>query len=118
MIGIGLCLIAMFVLQLITPYWWWIMVVPLLYALFAGKSGWQGFRTGMMSAGLLWLAAGLFYLMISGDLVAGRIADMFRLGSPWLVLLVTALLAALAGGFAGSTGDFLRAAFRKNLAMN
>lgn len=112
MIGIVLCLIAMLVLQWITAYWWWIMVVPLFYALFASKSGWQGFRTGLASAGLLWLGAGLFYMMTSSDIVAGRIAEMLRLGSPWLVLLVTALLAAIAGGFAGSTGYFLRAAFR------
>ncbi|MFQ5631755.1 MAG: hypothetical protein ACE5I1_23530 [bacterium] len=112
MFGILLCLIAMFVLQVVTPYWWWIMVVPAIYALVAGRSGWQGFSTGMASAGLLWLGAGLFYLLTSSDIVAGRIAEMLRLGSGWAVLILTAVLAALAGGFAGSSGYLLKAAFK------
>ena len=112
MIGIFVCLAAMLVLQIVTPYWWWIMVVPFLYAVVLGRTGWSGFRTGLLSAGLLWLAAGLYYLLTGSDVIAGRVGQMFPLGSGWGVLAATAVLAALAGGFAGSTGYLLKAALK------
>lgn len=112
MIGIVVCIAVMLVLQTVTLYWWWIMVVPFGYALVALKSGSIGFRTGLLSAGLLWLAAGGYALVTSSDIVAGRIAGMLQLGgSGWLVLLVTAVVAGLAGGISGMTGSLLRAVF-------
>ncbi|GAG25438.1 unnamed protein product, partial [marine sediment metagenome] len=62
---------------------------------------------------LLWLAWSL-YLMFSGsDIIAQRIAIMIGLNSRWLLVLMTALIAALSAGFSGSAGYFLRAALEK-----
>ena len=111
MIGVVLCLMVMLVLQIATPYWWWIMIVPFGYALMALNSGWQGFRTGLISAGLLWLAAALYAFMISGDIVAGRVSAMLQLGGAgWMAVLVTAIVASLAGGLAGASGAMLKIA--------
>ena len=112
MISVGICLLVMAVLQLSTPYWWWVMVVPFAYALLFSKSGWKAFGTGLLSAGLLWLGAGVYALTTSSDIIAGRVAAMLGLPATWVVLALTALLAGLAGGFGGSTGYLLRAAVR------
>lgn len=112
MIGVGICLLAMAVLQLSTPYWWWVMAVPFAYALLFSKSGWKAFRTGLLSAALLWLGAGVYMLTTSSDIIAARVAAMLGLPATWLVLVLTALLAGLAGGFGGSTGYLLRAALK------
>lgn len=108
MIGILICLIVMAALQLALPYWWWIMVVPFLYAAVMTRSTWQGFQTGFVSAGVLWLIAGLYFLLTSADLIAGRVATMMQMGSSWTLLVIASLLAALAGGFAGGAGHALK----------
>ncbi len=104
-----ICIVILVLLQLLTPFWWWIILVPLVWGVLLAKTGWQAFRTGMLSAGLLWLAWSL-YLMFSGsDIIAQRIAIMIGVNSSWLLVLMTALIAALTAGFSGSTGYFLRA---------
>jgi hypothetical protein len=105
-----ICLVILVLLQILTPFWWWIILVPLVCGVLLAKTGWQAFRTGMLSAGLLWLAWSL-YLMFSGsDIIAQRIAIMIGVNSTWLLVLMTALIAALSAGFSGSSGYFLRAA--------
>lgn len=109
--AILLCLIVLLVLHWFTPFWWWIMVVPFLYALGRARTAWDGFLTGAASAGLLWLSAALVLFLTSADLIAARVAAMLSLGDmPWVLILATGLLAALAAGLAGSTGYLLRAA--------
>jgi len=53
--GTLLCLGALLILQILTPFWWWILLVPFVYGGAFAETGWNGFRTGMLSAGLLWL---------------------------------------------------------------
>ncbi|ARA94713.1 hypothetical protein AWN76_017165 [Rhodothermaceae bacterium RA] len=111
--GILLCLLILLALQWITPFWWWVMVVPFGYALGWARSGGDGFLTGAASAGLLWLGAALLLALTSADLVAARVATMLNLGgAAWVLALATGLVAALAAGLAGSTGFYLRAALQ------
>jgi len=108
-IGVLICLAAMFGLQWIFPAWWWIMVVPFLWCLWKANSGWRGFLVGMLSAGILWLGGSLFYLSTSGEIIAQRVEAAT---SVTMIILITVLIAAVAGGVAGCTGGLLRAAFR------
>jgi hypothetical protein len=59
MIAALVCLLVMLVLELLTPYWWWVMIVPFAYGAGAARTGWRAFRTGLFAAGLLWLGASL-----------------------------------------------------------
>ena len=111
--GLLLCLVVLLALQLLTPFWWWIMVVPFVYALWRARSGWDGFLTGAGSAGLLWLGTALVLSLTSAQLVAPRVATMFNLGgAAWALVLITGLAAGLAAGAAGTAGYFVRAAVR------
>jgi len=113
MTAILACLAAMLALQSLTSFWWWVMVVPFVYGTAAARSGGKAFRTGLAAAGLLWLGAALFFRLAGGRLIAERMARMFGLGSSWLMVLATGLVAALAAGLAGYAGYAVRAAVKK-----
>lgn len=113
MIAVLVCLLVILALQVMTPFWWWVMIVPFAHGAAAARSGRKAFWTGFFAAGLLWLGAGLFFLLTGSAIIAGRMAAMFGLGSGWLMVPVTAFVAALAGAFSGYAGYAVRAALGK-----
>ena len=113
MIAILVCLLAMLALQIITPYWWWVMIVPFCFRRGPWRRAVGGpFRTGLLSAGLLWLGAGTYFYLTGSHLIATRMARMFGLGKSWPMIAATALVAALAAGFSGY-GSALQKLFRR-----
>jgi hypothetical protein len=109
MTAVLMCLLAMLALQLLTPFWWWVMIVPFVFGAAAAQSGWKAFRTGLFAAGLLWLGTSLFLYLTGSGLIATRMAGMFGLGKSWLMIFVTALIAAVAAGVSGYAGYAVRA---------
>lgn len=113
--GVAVCLAIMLMLQLLTPFWWWIMLVPLGFGMWAARSVWHGMGVGMVSAGLLWLGASLYYWLSSGQFIAGRVAAMLGAGlglnSVGLLFVLTALVAVVPAGLAGTTGYWYRCLF-------
>lgn len=105
--------LLLFLLLFFTPYWWWIIVVPLLLGFWNGESGWKSFRDGSASAGSVWLIGALYYYSTESDIIARRVAEMFTLPSPWLLVLATTLVAIICGGVAASTGFSFRSALKK-----
>jgi hypothetical protein len=106
-----ICLLVMLVLQLATPFWWWVMVVPFVAGA-AARSGRKALRTGFLSAGALWLGAGFYYYLTGGGLIATRMAAMLRIGHPVLLVPVTGLVAGVAAGLAGYAGYAVGRLFR------
>lgn len=113
MIAVAVCLLVMLVLGLLTPYWWWIMIVPFAYGAAAAGTGWKALRTGFLAAGLLWLGASGYLFLTGSRIIAGRMAAMFGLGRSWLMVLATGLVAGLAAAFSGYAGYAVRALFKK-----
>ncbi len=99
---------AMWLLHIITPWWWWVMIVPFVFGTVRAKSGWFAFLIGMGSAGLLWLVSSIYYYFTGSAIVTYRITEMIGLGSPLVLIIITAGVAALAGGIACSTGFAIR----------
>lgn len=108
MIGILVCAALILAPQFTTSLWWWIMLVPFLYSLLLSKSGWEGLRTGAVSAGLTWLGMSAFLYLTSSKIIAGRVAAIFGLNLSWVMIIITALAAAVAGGMAGLAGSMLK----------
>jgi hypothetical protein len=113
MTAVLICLLAMLGLQLLTLFWWWVMIVPFVYGAAAAKSGGKAFRTGFFAAGLLWLGSSLFLYLTGSGLIATRMALMFGLGASWLMVPVTTLVAAVAAGVSGYAGHAVRALVKK-----
>jgi hypothetical protein len=99
------------ILQAATPYWWWVMAVPLAMAFAFPSSGWGAFRMGLTSAGAVWILASAALFLTQSQLIAMRIAAMMSLGSGWILVLLTGVIAMLSGGVAGATGAALRSSF-------
>jgi len=113
MIAILVCMAVMLGLGLAAPYWWWIMIVPFGYGAARAKSGWRAFRTGLVAAGLLWLGAATYLYFTGSGLIAARMARMFGVGRPGLMIAAAALVAAVAAGLAGYAGFAARAALKR-----
>jgi hypothetical protein len=95
----------------VTPYWWWILVVPFGMALSRPMTGWEAFRMGSCSAGVVWLIGAGMAFATTSQIIAWRMASMFQLGNGWVVLAVTALLAMILGGISGAAGQSVGAQF-------
>ena len=81
MIGVLVCMAAMLVLGVATPYWWWIMVVPFVFGAAAARTKGVALRTGFMSGLILWGEAAAYFYGTGSRIVAGRMAAMFRASS-------------------------------------
>ena len=112
--GAILCALAIGALQLLTSFWWWILLVPLAFGAAGGtRTGWEAFRTGAFGAGGLWCAVGLWQATTSGRLVAQKVTVMLQVGSPWILLAATTVLAMILAGLAGGTGHLFRESLRR-----
>ncbi|MBN2246132.1 MAG: hypothetical protein JW755_09835 [Candidatus Aminicenantes bacterium] len=106
--GIMLCGAFIFLLQIVIPGWWWIMVVPFFYGFLAAKKAWYALRTGMLAAGLLWLIWSLYFFVMGENIIASRVAVMFGFRYSWMMLVMTSLFAVLVAGLSGWAGYLLR----------
>ncbi len=98
--------------QFILP-WWGVMIGSALATLLVYNKGLSSFIAGFIGLGGLW-----FYLAYSIDtanksLLSGKVAALFGLDSGFQLVLVTALLGAIIGGFSALTGNYFIALFKK-----
>lgn len=104
-----ICIVLILGANLVTPIWWWIMLVPFLFGLIVTNRVGRAFWVGSISAGLAWFGASVFFWKSGGEIITGRVAQIFQLGVPELLILATGLIAFLAGGFAAAAGASIRA---------
>ncbi len=96
--------LAAFLLELFMP--WWCIAIAAFAAGFALKSK-VNFLAGFLSIALLWLIkAWIMDASASAPLVES-VAAIFSLNKP-LLMLVTALIGGLVGGFAAMSGAALK----------
>lgn len=96
-------IILAFILNLFLP-WWSIAIPGLLFGYsfrkkIAGSFGW-----GFLALFLLWGAQALYIHIANDGILSTRIAEMLGVGSPYLVVLITAVLGGLVSGLATMTG--------------
>lgn len=96
-----------FVLQFFLP-WWIIAVVAFGIAAWKGRSTKDAFFSGFAAIVLVWTAKSLFTHIQTEGILTDRIATLFNLPSPVLLIIVTALVGGLVGGIAALSGFFFR----------
>lgn len=100
-----------FVLQLFLP--WWILAVVTFFLAFwlAPKAG-QAFLAGFAGIGVGWLGLSLFQHIRNEGLLTAKVATLFTLPHPVLLILVTVIISSLVGGFSALAGYLVRSALK------
>jgi len=96
-----LCLL----LQLFLP-WWICVIVACLVVAMTGSTGWQAFFAGFLGVGLLWMGYALYRDYITDSVLTRRVAGLFFLTSPFLLILITGFVGGLMGGLGALTGNY------------
>jgi len=93
--------------------WWSIAIVAFAVALLVPQKLIMAFLAGLLGVFLLWATLALWIDIKNGSTLSHKMAELFRLGgSSILLILVTAFIGGLVGGFAAMAGSSLRPASR------
>lgn len=103
------CAAVILGLQLLTPFWWWVMIVPFAFGFAVSRTGGRAAGLGFLGAGLPWLGGAIFFMLTGSGIVASRMAGMLGLGGAWWTAVAAGLMAAVAGGISGYAGWAVRA---------
>ncbi|MFZ6012396.1 MAG: hypothetical protein ACOYXT_18780 [Bacteroidota bacterium] len=93
-----------FVLEMFMP--WWCVALAAFSAGYSLKTQFN-FVAGFVGVGLLWLVPALQLSSVAAAPLTERVANIFMINTP-LLLIVTAVIGGLVGGFAAMTGAALR----------
>lgn len=97
-----------FIAGLYTP-WWSIAIISFLVALLVKQRIWLAFLSGFAGIFLCWGILSCWIDVKNNSVLSHKIALLFPLGgSSFLLILVTAFVGALVGGFAAMSGSSLR----------
>ncbi len=107
-----LILVASLLLQLFLP-WWIIAPVAFGVALWKGNSARQAFLAGFGAIFMLWLVAAWISDYRNNHILSTKIAELFFVNYPAILLLLTAFIGGLVGGLAAWSGYFWKSAWRK-----
>jgi hypothetical protein len=89
--------------------WWSIAIVAFIIPVLIPQSHLASFISGFIALFFLWGFLSLWISISNGHILAHRVSLLiFKTDSPYLLIIVTALIGALVAGFAALTGSFLR----------
>jgi hypothetical protein len=97
-----------FGVQLVLP-WWSLALVAFLIGFVSNLSGWAALAAGFLGSGSVWALYALMLNTGNDSLLAHKMAALFGVPSSALLLVaISALIAALLGGFAAAGGRNLK----------
>lgn len=89
--------------------WWSLAVASFMVAALIPQKPWKAYLSGFLGLFLLWGLLAFWIDMKNQHILSQKMAQVFPLGGSWILLiLVTALVAALVAGFAALTGSYVR----------
>lgn len=89
--------------------WWSMAIIAFAIALFIPQKPGYGFLSGFLGIFFMWGLVAFWWDIKNDSILSGRIAQLFQLGeNPFLLILVTAFVGGLVGGFAAMSGSSLR----------
>ena len=91
--------------------WWAVFIPGLIFGSLLGDSGKSAFGWGFVGIGSLWLIQSLIIHIINDGILTTRIAKLFSLPAPFLVIIITVIIGGLIGGLTTLTGYLFRGMF-------
>ncbi|MEM7036331.1 MAG: hypothetical protein AAF570_05065 [Bacteroidota bacterium] len=108
---IGIVVVLAFVMEQFLPWWSIAIAAGLAGVAFSGHLG-RSFLGGFLGVALLWLVLALMMSAGSDSDLPAKFAQLLPGGlGPTALLLITAVVGGLVGGFASMSGDALRSGF-------
>jgi len=108
LVAIILTALLSFVAGLYLP-WWSIAIAAFLAVLFIPLRSLRAFLAGFSGVFILWFFLALWIDVKNQGILSRQVAEIFPLaGSSFLIILVTAVIGALVGGFAALSASYLR----------
>lgn len=102
--------LAAWLLSFILP--WWSLAIPAsLLGIWRGKTGWSSFGYGFLGIAGLWLVQAVYIHYTNEGILTTRIAELFSLPQPALVIAATIGVGGIAGGLSTLTGYFIKKVF-------
>lgn len=104
-------LVATILLCLALQYFlpWWTLIIGAAGAgYWVGSKGFVAFGAGFLGVALLWLVTAITIDVQTSSILTEKVAKLFPTQSTSLLLLLTALVGGLCGGFAGLTGALVK----------
>lgn len=98
--------------------WWIIALAAFLVAISIKSPGGLDFMAGFLGAGLLWVIVAWWVDRETNSLLTQKIADLFSVGKPYIIILITGLIGGLVGGFGALSGHFIRKVFNQHAKTN
>ncbi len=93
--------------------WFAVVIAGFIGSLLIRTSGFVSFVSGFLAIGLLWFTLAWLIDFESDSLLTEKIAAIFQLSSPLLMVLITGLVGGIAGGFGALTGMTFRQLFEQ-----
>ncbi len=89
--------------------WWSFAVTNFLIAIAIVQKPWVSFMSGALGVGAIWAGLATGIDMANHHLLSTKVANILPLqGSYVILIIITALVGALVGGFASLTAAYLR----------
>ena len=89
--------------------WWSLAVAAFIVAALIPQKPWKAWLSGFLALFLLWGVLAAWIDMKNQHILSQKMAQVFPLGGSWILLiLVTALVAAIVAGFGALTGSYVR----------
>ena len=107
LLSVVLIALVSFIAGLYLP-WWSIAIVPFLVAVWMRQSAAAGFIAGFTGIFVLWVIVAAWINYKNDSILSHKIALLFPLGgSSFLLIIVTAFVGGLVGGFAAMSGSLV-----------
>ena len=101
-----------YLMQLYFP-WWSVVIASFLISLILSSKGWNSFFSGFIGVGVLWFILAFRIDTASDSILTDKVAAIFSLPNAFILILVTALIGGIAGGFGALAGSHFRSIFVK-----
>ena len=88
--------------------WWAVVLASFLINFIIYSKGPSSFVSGFLGIGFLWFFTALITDISTNSILTERVVAIFTLPTSMLLIVVTAIIGGLAGGFGGLTGSLFR----------
>lgn len=93
--------------------WWSMALAAFLVAIPLTSKGPSAFWSGFAAIALLWGGYALFIGFNTDFILSSKIAELFQVGSPIILVALTGILGGLVGGLSSLTGCYLKALYQE-----